>query len=102
MAFKEYNNKVHEKTVKGDYKEIEIKYDEDDNKEDVKPKNEKKAKKPNNNVSKMDFGMQKLMNLIFDVNIMQTTMKEIGYDAKKMPLGKLGDGTIKEAYKILN
>jgi hypothetical protein len=29
-------------------------------------------------------------------------MKEIGYDAKKMPLGKLGESTINEAYKILN
>jgi len=42
------------------------------------------------------------MNLIFDTNIMNTTMKEIGYDAKKMPLGKLGDSTIKEAYKVLS
>lgn len=38
----------------------------------------------------MDDGLQKLMSLIFDVNIMNSTMKEIGYDAKKMPLGKLG------------
>lgn len=29
-------------------------------------------------------------------------MKELGYDAKKMPLGKLGDDTINQAYKILN
>lgn len=29
-------------------------------------------------------------------------MKEIGYDAKKMPLGKLGENTIKEAYKVLS
>lgn len=42
------------------------------------------------------------MGLIFDVNVMNNTMKEIGYDAKRMPLGKLGDGTIKEAYGILN
>lgn len=42
------------------------------------------------------------MGLIFDVNVMNNTMKEIGYDAKRMPLGKLGDSTIKEAYGILN
>lgn len=40
--------------------------------------------------------------MIFDTKLMDTTMKEIGYDAKKMPLGKLGDGTIKQAYSILN
>lgn len=50
----------------------------------------------------MDAGLQKLINLIFDVNIMNNTMKEIGYDAKKMPLGRLGDSTIKEAYGVLN
>ena len=33
---------------------------------------------------------------------MNNTMKEIGYDAKKMPLGRLGDTTIKEAYGVLN
>lgn len=33
---------------------------------------------------------------------MNNTMKEIGYDAKKMPLGRLGDSTIKEAYGVLN
>lgn len=46
--------------------------------------------------------MQKLISLIFDVTIMNNTMKEIGYDAKKMPLGKLGEGTIKQAYTVLN
>lgn len=29
-------------------------------------------------------------------------MKEIGYDAKRMPLGKLGETTIKEAYGVLS
>lgn len=33
---------------------------------------------------------------------MNNTMKEIGYDAKRMPLGKLGDTTIKEAYGVLS
>lgn len=50
----------------------------------------------------MDQGLQNLIKLIFDVNIMNNTMKEIGYDAKKMPLGKLGESTIKQAYGILN
>jgi len=43
----------------------------------------------------MDQGLQDLIKLIFDVNIMNNTMKEIGYDAKKMPLGRLGESTIK-------
>lgn len=38
------------------------------------------------------------MRLIFDMKMINTSMKEIGYDAKKMPLGKLGDNTIKQAF----
>ena len=55
-----------------------------------------------NVASKIDSGLQKLINLIFDTQIMNNTMKQIGYDAKKMPLGKLGDSTIKQAYSVLN
>jgi len=29
-------------------------------------------------------------------------MKEIGYDPTKMPLGKLGENTIKKGYQVLN
>lgn len=101
QALREYNSKVRDKTVKGDYREIEIKYD--DGEEEDKGKEEKKKKGPAKKVdSKLDGGLQKFIKLIFDVNIMNNTMKEIGYDAKKMPLGKLGDSTIKEAYTILN
>ena len=41
------------------------------------------------------------MNLIYDKNIMNKQMAEIGYDAKKMPLGKLGKETITAGYKVL-
>lgn len=33
---------------------------------------------------------------------MEETMKEIGYDPKKMPLGKLADQSIKTGYAVLN
>ena len=91
--------KHRDKTQSGDYVEIEIKYDDD---EKPQPKKEATSSKPKKKVeSKMDNGLQKLMGLIFDVQVMNNTMKEIGYDAKKMPLGRLGDSTIKEAYSIL-
>jgi len=35
------------------------------------------------------------MKLIFDMEMINKSMLEIGYDAKKCPLGKLGDSTIK-------
>lgn len=35
--------------------------------------------------------LQRLIDLIFDTKQINHAMKEIGYDAKKMPLGKLGE-----------
>lgn len=98
-AIREFNSKHHEKTVKGDYIELDIKYDDDG---DDKKKDDGKKKVLKTGTSKLDKNVQDLLNLIFDTNIMNNTMKEIGYDAKKMPLGKLGESTIKEAYKVLN
>mgnify|MGYP001382707378 CR=1 FL=1 len=42
------------------------------------------------------------MQLIFDLKMMNNQMKEIGYDAKKMPLGKLSKTNIEKGYKILS
>lgn len=35
------------------------------------------------------------------MKMIESTIKEIGYDSKKMPLGKLDDRTIKQAYTVL-
>ena len=35
------------------------------------------------------------------MNMINKTLSEIGYDSKKMPLGKLGDGTIKQGLSTL-
>jgi len=42
-----------------------------------------------------------LLDLIFDINMMNRQMVEIGYDAKKMPLGKLSEENIRLGYGIL-
>ena len=39
--------------------------------------------------------------MIFDVQTLDTTLKQIGYDAKKMPLGKLSEATLNEGYEWL-
>lgn len=90
-AIAEFNSKLRDKTQKGDYKEIEIKYDDgDDEKLKDKKADDKKVGKPKTGTSKMDPRVQKLINLIFDTQVINNTMKEIGYDPNKMPLGKLG------------
>jgi poly [ADP-ribose] polymerase 2/3/4 len=45
--------------------------------------------------------VQDLIRLIFDMKMMAKQMKEIGYDAKKMPLGKLAKTSISKGYEIL-
>jgi len=41
------------------------------------------------------------VRLIFDMRMITNQMKEIGYDAKKMPLGKLAKASILKGYEIL-
>ncbi|KAG0355708.1 hypothetical protein BG005_005356 [Podila minutissima] len=51
--------------------------------------------------SKLHPKVQSLMGLIFNIQMMNRQMKELDYDADKMPLGKLAKSTILHAYEIL-
>jgi poly [ADP-ribose] polymerase len=93
-----YEKKYKEKTGKG-YTEIEISYDEEE-KPAEKPKSEK-SKEVKDEDSSLDDRVQSLVKLIFNMKLMQKQMVEIGYDAKKMPLGKLSKDTIKKGYEVL-
>jgi len=94
-----YWKKYNEKTGKG-YTEIEISYDEDDEPKKDSGKNKEKSDKKEID-STMDRRVQDLVKLIFNMKMMQQQMVEIGYDAKKMPLGKLSKDTIKKGYEVL-
>ena len=39
--------------------------------------------------------------MIFNVKLMEQQMMEIGYDSKKLPLGKLSKSLIQKGYDIL-
>lgn len=51
--------------------------------------------------SKLPKKLQELMELIFNLNMMNKQMTEIGYDSKKLPLGKLSESILKEGYSVL-
>eukprot|EP00922_Rhytidocystis_sp_ex-Travisia-forbesii_P009325 GHVS01013590.1.p1 GENE.GHVS01013590.1~~GHVS01013590.1.p1 ORF type:complete len:721 (+),score=107.39 GHVS01013590.1:268-2430(+) len=51
--------------------------------------------------SKLDPPVKELIELICDINMMSQQMKEIGYDARKLPLGKLSQRTIRSAFEVL-
>ncbi len=77
------------------YTLIDIDYSNKDKEPEVKP-SKKKVKE-----SKLPKKVQDFINLIYNLNLMKVSMMEVGYDANKMPLGKLGSKTIKEGYNVL-
>lgn len=51
--------------------------------------------------SKLAKPLKDLINLIFDMKMINKQMAEIGYDAKKLPLGKLSPSVINKGFEIL-
>ncbi|KAJ3253177.1 Poly [ADP-ribose] polymerase 2 [Boothiomyces macroporosus] len=51
--------------------------------------------------SKLEKPVKDLIDLIFNTKMMEQQMMEIGYDAKKMPLGKLSKAHIQKGYNVL-
>lgn len=90
-------NKYHEKTTKG-YDELIIDYSANEEKNEPKKNDKKKSKTAK---SCLDQPVQDLMQLIYNINLMKQQMTEIGYDANKLPLGKLGKETLTQGYEIL-
>jgi poly [ADP-ribose] polymerase 2/3/4 len=95
-AIKAYHKKCNEKLRKN-YREVEMNYEENEAKEE-KPSEKEKVDEP---AAKLPTSVQDLVRLIFDMKMMASQMKEIGYDAKKMPLGKLAKASIMKGYEIL-
>ena len=41
------------------------------------------------------------MKFIYDKDLMEKSVTDVGYDINKLPLGQLSDDTIKQGYKYL-
>ena len=98
-----FNSKYREKT-RGGYTEIIIDYSDDKEKSSSKKKPKKEltsSQKKKKSKKLLDPYVEEFIKLIYNTNIMNTQMKEIGYDSSKMPLGKLGKQTLNDGYKIL-
>jgi poly [ADP-ribose] polymerase len=94
----EYNKKFNEKT-RGGYIEVHITYEDEQEETKIVKKAEREEGKQEE--SKLDKRVKDLINLIFDLKTITNTLAEIGYDAKKMPLGKLSQETIKRGMEVL-
>ncbi|KAM3397453.1 hypothetical protein P3S68_000965 [Capsicum galapagoense] len=51
--------------------------------------------------TKLEAPIEKFISLICDINMMRQQMMEIGYNANKLPLGKLSKTTILKGYDVL-
>ena len=51
--------------------------------------------------SKLPIQTQRLMELIFNQNHFNSVLEELGYNADKLPLGKLGKSTLKKGFEHL-
>jgi len=95
-ATSEYKKKLHEKTISGEYRVLDMDYGADATEENIEEAMKKDAES-----CKLPKTVISLISLIFDMKMINNQMKEIGYDVKKMPLGKLSKDNISKAYGIL-
>ena len=107
-GIKLFMKKYKEKTSRG-YKEIIIDYSSDNDEDEEKSKESNKESEINEEEDKLKEELHKLLSdkviefikLIYNTNILNHQMKEIGYDSSKMPLGKLAKESLNKGYLIL-
>ena len=114
-AEKDFNKKFKDKSghkwedrsepaKKGKYTFLEKSYEDDDDEEDgddgvKKEEDDEDAPKVD---SKLPRQTQRLMELIFNQNHFNAVLESIGYNANKLPLGKLSKATLKQGFDHLN
>lgn len=90
-----------EPAKKGKYTFLEKNYedDEDDDEDQVKKEEDDNESKAD---SKLPLPTQRLMELIFNQNHFNAVLEQIGYNANKLPLGKLSKSTLKQGFEHLH
>lgn len=115
-ALKDFNKKFKDKSghkwddraepaKKGKYTFLERNYEDDEDDENaaaqVKNEDEDEDGKPIVE-SKLPKQTQRLMELIFNQNHFNAVLEQIGYNANKLPLGKLSKATLKQGFEHLH
>ncbi|KAI4287708.1 MAG: hypothetical protein L6R35_003033 [Caloplaca aegaea] len=97
-----------EPAKKGKYTFIEKSYEDDseDEKSVAKKENEPEEEEEEEEGSKIESKLpkqtQRLIELIFNQNHFNSVLEGIGYNAEKLPLGKLSKATLKQGFDYLN
>ena len=95
-----FMKKYKDKTVKHNYQEIYIDYETEVKKEDL-PEEKKSDKNKKKFQSTLSQDVMDLISLIYNKKMINDNLHEIGYDSKKMPLGKLSPVTLVNGLNIL-
>lgn len=95
-----FNSKVNQKRSKG-YTEIEITYEDVEETAKKLEKQEKKKNKKPKKDSQLDKPVQDLLRFIFDMKQIEQSVVKVGFNVKKLPLGKLSKNTILKGYSVL-
>ena len=93
-----FMRKYKDKT-KGGYQEIFIDYEAEVKKEDLPKEKKNGPKKKYQNT--LNENVMDLIRLIYNKKMINDNLHEIGYDSKKMPLGKLSPVTLTNGLNIL-
>lgn len=110
-AHKEFNKKFKDKSghswdersepaKKGKYTFLEKNYEDDE--DEVKNEVEDEKALGTQIDSKLPRQTQRLMELIFNSNHFNAVLEQIGYNANKLPLGKLSKATLKQGFEHLH
>ncbi|KAK3174089.1 hypothetical protein OEA41_001333 [Lepraria neglecta] len=110
-ALKEYNKKFKDKSgnkwddrsepaKKGKYTFLERNYEDDEDEAEDQVK--KEDADDDQADSKLPRQTQRLMELIFNQNHFNAVLESIGYNANKLPLGKLSKATLKQGFEHLH
>ncbi|KAK1354197.1 Poly [ADP-ribose] polymerase [Heracleum sosnowskyi] len=82
------------------YRWLEMDYTETDKESDVQAK-QTSVTDIQPRETKLEARVANFISLICNVSMMKQQMMEIGYNANKLPLGKLSRSTVSEGYKVL-
>ena len=88
-----------EPAKKGKYTFLEKSYEDDEDEAKNGVKDEEDEEKVE---SKLPRQTQRLIELIFNSNHFNAVLEQIGYNANKLPLGKLSKATLKTGFEHLN
>ena len=102
-AILEFSEKLEAKTIIGKYVELKISYEneKDSDSQDQEDQANKSGSKRLSKSKKLDSRVEKLVNELFDDEMIQNFIEEIGYDREKVPLGKLSFEQINDGRAFL-